>query len=72
QRIGTDPTVQDHLGDLYLRTGRLKLAAAHWERALNEWNKTVSAEVDQTDVAKVQKKLESAKMKLAKDESQNK
>ena len=72
QRIGTDPTVQDHLGDLYQRTGRLKLAAAHWERALNEWNKTVSAEVDQTDVAKVQKKLESAKMKLAKDESQTK
>jgi tetratricopeptide (TPR) repeat protein len=72
QRIGTDPTVQDHLGDLYQRTGRLKLAAAHWERALNEWNKTVSAEVDQGDVAKVQKKLESAKMKLAKDESQTK
>ena len=72
QRIGTDPTVQDHLGDLYQRTGRLKLAAAHWERALNEWNKTVSAEVDQTDVAKVQKKQESAKMKLAKDESQTK
>ena len=33
QRIGTDPTVQDHLGDLYQKTGRLKLAAAHWERA---------------------------------------
>jgi len=72
QRIGTDPTVQDHLGDLYQRTGRLKLAATHWERALNEWNKTVSAEVEQSDVAKVQKKLESAKMKLAKDESQTK
>ena len=72
QRIGTDPTVQDHLGDLYQKTGRLKLAAAHWERALQEWNKTVAAEVDQNDVARVQKKLESAKMKLAKDDSQNK
>ena len=38
QRIGTDPTVQDHLGDLYQKTGRLKLAAVHWERALSEWN----------------------------------
>jgi len=47
QRIGTDPTVQDHLGDLYQKTGRLKLAAAHWERAIAEWNKTVAAEVDQ-------------------------
>ncbi|HEX3353993.1 MAG TPA: tetratricopeptide repeat protein [Terriglobales bacterium] len=72
QRIGTDPTVQDHLGDLYQKTGRLKLAAAHWERALSEWNKTVSAEVDQNDVARVQKKLESAKMKLAKEDSDNK
>ncbi len=72
QRIGTDPTVQDHLGDLYQKTGRLKLAAAHWERALSEWNKTVAAEVDQDDMARVQKKLESAKMKLAKEDSENK
>jgi len=69
QRMGTDPTVQDHLGDLYQKTGRLKLAAAHWERALNEWNKTVAAEVDTDDLARVQRKLESAKMKLAKEES---
>ena len=72
QHIGSDPTVQDHLGDLYQKTGRLKLAAAHWERALNEWNKTVSAELDPSDVAKVQKKLESAKVKLAKEDSGNK
>src|SRR5580704_13278852 len=72
QRIGTDPTVQDHLGDLYQKTGRLKLAAAHWERAISEWNKTVAAEVDQNDLARVQKKLESAKMKLAKEDSDNK
>ena len=69
QHIGTDPTVQDHLGDLYQKTGRLKLAVTHWERALNEWNKTVSAEVDQTDVARVQKKLESAKVRLAREDS---
>jgi tetratricopeptide (TPR) repeat protein len=69
ERMGSDPTVQDHLGDLYLKTGRLKLAAAHWERALQEWNKTVPAEVDQTDVAKVSKKLESAKIKLARESS---
>ena len=65
ERIGNDPTVHDHLGELYLRTGRLKLAAANWERALQEWNKTIPAEVDSDDVAKVQKELESAKVKLA-------
>jgi tetratricopeptide (TPR) repeat protein len=72
QRIGSDPTVQNHLGDLYQKTGRLKLAAAHWERAINEWNKTIAAEVDNTEMAAVQKKLESAKMKLAKEDSQQK
>ena len=34
QHMSTDPTVHDHLGDLYQKTGRLKLAATHWERAL--------------------------------------
>jgi tetratricopeptide (TPR) repeat protein len=66
--MGTDPTVQDHLGDLYQKTGRLKLAAAHWERALDEWNKTVASEVESDDVARIQKKLESAKVKLAKED----
>src|SRR5262249_39820425 len=63
-----DPTVQAHLGDLYQKTGRLKLAAAHWERAVAEWNKTVSAEVDTDELAKTQQKLDAAKVKLAKEQ----
>jgi tetratricopeptide (TPR) repeat protein len=65
--MGSDPTVQEHLGDLYQKTGRLKLAASHWERAVNEWNKTVGPEVDQDALARAQKKLESAKVRLAKE-----
>jgi tetratricopeptide (TPR) repeat protein len=68
-KIGSDPTVQDHLGDLYQKTGRLKQAATQWERALDQWNHSVPAEVDPDDVAKVQKKLESAKIKLAQQTS---
>jgi tetratricopeptide (TPR) repeat protein len=60
-----DATIQDHLGELYARTNRFKLAAAHWERALDEWNKSVPADVDQQDVVRVTKKLESTKVKLA-------
>jgi tetratricopeptide (TPR) repeat protein len=72
QHMGADPTVQHHLGDLYQKTGRLKLAAAHWELAIQEWNKTITPEVDTEEVATVQKQLESAKIKLAKEESTNK
>jgi len=66
EKMGSDPTVQAHLGDLFQKTGRLKLATAHWQRALEEWNKTVPAEVDSEEVARVQKDLESARVKLAK------
>ena len=66
-----DATIQDHLGELYSKTGRLKLAATHWERALNEWNKSVAGDVDPQDVARVTKKLESTRVKLA-QQSNNK
>ena len=70
-RMGSDPTVQDHLGDLYQKTGRLKLAAAHWERAVQEWNRTVPAEVDADLFAATQKKLDAAKVRLAREGSGN-
>jgi len=69
-RMASDPTVQDHLGDLYQKTGRLKLAAAHWERAVEEWNKTIAPEVDADLLAAAQKKLDAAKVRLAKEESE--
>jgi tetratricopeptide (TPR) repeat protein len=65
--MNSDPTVQDHLGDLYQKTGRLKLAAAHWERAVEEWNKTVASEVDTDLLVATQKKLDAAKVQLAKE-----
>ena len=70
--MGSDPTVQEHLGDLYQKTGRLKLAAAHWDRAVQEWNKTIPAEQDTDAFAKVQQKLDAAKVKLAKEEGSSK
>ncbi len=69
-RMGSDPTVQDHLGDLYQKTGRLKLAAAHWQRAVEEWNKTIAPEVDGDLLLAAQKKLDAARVAIAKEESQ--
>jgi tetratricopeptide (TPR) repeat protein len=68
QKTNADPTVLEHLGDLYQKTGRLKLAATNWEHALTEWRRTLAADVDPADLTRVQKKLDFAKMKLAKEE----
>jgi len=69
ERISTDPAVHDHLGELYEKTGRLKLAAAQWEQSLQEYARTTPADAEPADVSKVQKKLDSARVKLAKEES---
>lgn len=69
ERDQTDPTVHEHLGDLYEKTGRIRLAAAQWELSLSEYAKAAAADVEPGDVAKVQKKLESARVKLAKQDS---
>jgi tetratricopeptide (TPR) repeat protein len=69
ERTSTDPTVHDHLGDLYEKTGRIRLAAAQWEISLFEFSKSSTADVEPAEVAKVQKKLEGARVKLAKQES---
>jgi tetratricopeptide (TPR) repeat protein len=68
ERMDNDPTVHEHLGDVYQKTNRLKLAVTQWERSLQEWKKTIPAELEPADVAKVQKKLDSARVKLAKQE----
>jgi len=68
-RDQTDPTVHDHLGDLYEKTGRIRLAAAQWELSLSEYAKASAADVEPGDVSKVQKKLETARVKLARQDS---
>jgi len=69
ERDQTDPTVHDHLGDLYEKTGRIRLAAAQWELSLSQYSKSPTSDYEPGDVAKVQHKLETARVKLAKQES---
>lgn len=62
-----DPTVHDHLGDVYQAQGKVKEAVAQWERSVREWQSNAPAELDHTELAKVQKKLEGGKIRLAKE-----
>lgn len=67
QRGTKDPTVHDHLGDVYLSQGNIKDAINHWEIAVNEWRSNAPSDRDEEAVAKIQKKLEGAKVRLARE-----
>ncbi len=69
ERDQADPTVHEHMGDLYEKTGRIRQAAEQWELSLAESAKASPADVEPGDVAKVQKKLETARVKLANKDS---
>jgi tetratricopeptide (TPR) repeat protein len=69
ERTSTDPTVHDHLGDVYFKQGKLKEAIAQWQHSLKEWETSSQAEQDPAEVAKVTRKLESARMRLAREQS---
>lgn len=62
-----DPTVHDHLADVYAKQGNLKDAITHWQLSLKEWEAASSSERDAAEVAKVQKKLDSAKVRMARE-----
>ena len=66
EKFSKDPTIHDHLGDVYARQGRLKEAITHWQNSLHEWDSASPSERDPAEVAKIQKKLETARVRLAK------
>ena len=67
ERLSSDPTVHDHLGDVYLKQGKVKEAILQWQASLNEWKSSPPAESDSEEVAKVSRKLENAKTRIAKE-----
>ncbi|MEJ7607210.1 MAG: tetratricopeptide repeat protein [Bryobacteraceae bacterium] len=67
QYFSKDPTVHDHLGDVLFKQGKLKDSIAEWEKSLVEWQHASPSENDPAEVAKVSKKLEGAKVRLAKE-----
>ena len=60
-----DPTVHDHLGDVYLKLGKTKEAIAQWQDSLREFQKAAQPEADPEEMASVNRKLDDAQAKLA-------
>ncbi len=65
--MSKDPTVHDHLGDVYFRAGKIREAIAQWQNSLKEWQTSPPSEVAPAEVAKVQKKLDGAKVRQARE-----
>lgn len=65
QRYPKDPTIYDHLADVYAATGRWKEAVSQWERSVKEFQSQASPDKDPELLAKIEKKLESARLKLS-------
>lgn len=70
EKIGDDPTIHDHLGDLYLKMGKTKEAITQWQTSLRRYQAGAPAENDPEDIAKISKKLEGARVRLAKETNQ--
>ena len=67
QKVARDPVVHDHLGDVYFRQGKLKEAISQWRTSLKEWETSSAGEKDAAQISNVQKKLESAEVRLARE-----
>jgi tetratricopeptide (TPR) repeat protein len=66
-RIGEDPTVHDHLGDVYFKLGKIKEAITQWQASLKDFRTPAGIDSEPEDVAKVSRKLDAARVKLAKE-----
>jgi tetratricopeptide (TPR) repeat protein len=64
-RSANDPTVFDHLGEIEAKNGKLQQAISDWQRSLKDYATSLAPEADPADVAKVQRKLEGARVRLA-------
>ncbi|MGC2766954.1 MAG: tetratricopeptide repeat protein [Candidatus Acidiferrum sp.] len=60
-----DPTIRSHLGDVYAKQGHMDQAAAEWEKSLNEWRRSLPADLESDKVAEVEKKLNQVKHRVA-------
>jgi len=68
EKTPKDSTILDHLGDVYAKQGNLKAAIAQWETSIRMQQAAPLFEQDAQETAKIQKKLEGARVRLAKEQ----
>ena len=61
-KIGKDPTVHDHLAEVYLKQGKVKEAIQQWEASIAEMKAAPASESDPEELGKITRKLDSAKL----------
>ncbi len=62
-----DPTVHDHMADILMKESKVKEAVAQWETSLKEWDTSSPTDLDPTEIAQVKRKLEAARVRLARE-----
>jgi tetratricopeptide (TPR) repeat protein len=64
---GQDPTVHEHLGEVYYKLGKTKDAIAQWTVSLKAYKEQPASDTDPEDVKKVSSELDAARVKLAQE-----
>jgi len=67
EKTPRDPTVHDHMADILMKESKVKEAVAQWESSLKEWESSSPSDLDQTEIAQVKRKLEAARVRLARE-----
>jgi tetratricopeptide (TPR) repeat protein len=67
ERTGEDATVHEHLGDVYFKLGKTKEAISQWQLSVKGFQAGTQADADPEGLAQVNKKLDAARVRLAKE-----
>lgn len=65
--ISSDPTIHEHLGRVYLQSGKKRQAEQEWERALEAWPHSSGGDFDADQAEKLRKDLDQLKLSLAQE-----
>jgi len=63
-KTGKDPTVHDHLAEVYFKQGKFKEAAQEWELSVAEMKTASPSDMDAAELKRISQRLEDARAKV--------